>query len=57
MSITKETIKAIDRGRDKVKRIEAKAVEPEFQDDSAWLAAVYDIIDRTALAIYDELDK
>lgn len=57
MILTKKILRSIERGRDKIKKIETKAVESEFQKDSAWLIAVYDIVDRTALAIRDELEK
>ena len=57
MKITKEILAAIEAGMDKVKRIEAKMVAPEFRKDSAWLDAIYDTINRTGLAIRDEIDK
>ena len=57
MKITKEIIKAIEQGKDKVKKTEATYIPSEFRKDSAWLDAVYDIIDRTALAIRDKLEQ
>ena len=56
MKITKEILAAIDAGKYKVKRIEAKAVPAEFRKDSAWLEAIYDVINRTGLAIRDEIE-
>ena len=50
-------IKAIERAKDKIKKIEAKHIPAEFRANSAWLQAVNDIIDRTALAISDELEQ
>ena len=52
-----ELIAAIKHGKDKVKKIEAKSVPVEFRKDSAWLEAIYDIINRTGLAIRDEIEK
>ena len=57
MEIAKEILVAIEAGKYKVKRIEAKAVAPEFREDSAWLEAIYDVINRTGLAIKDEIEK
>ena len=56
MKITKEVLVAIEAGAKKIKRIETKVVAPEFREDSAWLEAIYDIINRTALAIRDALE-
>jgi len=52
-----EIIKAVVRGKNKIKKIESNAVDVEFRKDSAWLDVVNDIIDRVGLAILDELDK
>jgi len=56
LPITKELLAAINVGSSKVKKIEAKAVSPEFRKDSAWLDAIHDVINRTALAIRDEIE-
>ena len=56
MKITKEILAAIEAGKYKVKRIEAKTVPAEFRKNSAWLEAIYDIVNRTGLAIRDELE-
>jgi hypothetical protein len=53
----KEIIAAIERGRDRIKKIEENSVAKEFRKDSAWLCAINDIIDRTALSIRDEIIK
>lgn len=55
--IMEQAIIAIDLAKDKIKNIEAQQVPKEYQANSAWLTAVNDIIDRTALAIRDELDR
>ena len=57
MALTKEIIGAVERGRDKMKKIEAEEIPLKYRKESAWVIAVSDIIDRTALAIRDELDK
>jgi len=54
--ITKELLAAINAGSSKVKKIEAKSVPVEFRKNSAWLDAIYDVINRTALAIRDEIE-
>lgn len=56
MKITKKITKAIEQGKDKVKKIETTYVPSEFRENSAWLDAVNDIIDRTGLAIRDKLE-
>ena len=55
MKITIEIIKAIEQGKDMVKKVEAAFVPSEFRENSAWLGAINDVIDRTALAIRDKL--
>ena len=50
-----EVIEAIKRGKEKIKTIEAQQIPKEKQTNSAWLIAINDIIDRTGLAIRDEL--
>lgn len=57
MKITKEIIKALEKAADKIKSIEARHVPAEFRKDSAWLNAVNDIIDRTVLAVRNELER
>jgi len=57
MKITREMVVAIKEGAYQVKKIEAKPIPKDRVKDSAWLAAVYDIIDRTALAIRDQLEN
>ena len=52
-----ELIAAVKRGKDKVKRIKAKSVPVEFRKDSAWLEAIYDVINLTGFAIKDEIEK
>jgi len=50
-----KVIEAIERGKEKIKAIEAQKVVKERRKDSAWLMAVNDIVDRVGLAIRDEL--
>jgi len=50
-------IEAVERAKAKMKKIEAKHIPVKFRENSAWLQAVNDIIDRTALAIVDELNQ
>ena len=50
-----DIIAAISRGVNRMKRIEEQAVPEERRKDSAWLDACFDLINRTALAIRDEL--
>jgi len=50
-----KVIEAIERGKEKIKAIEAQKVVKERRNDSAWLMAVNDIVDRVGLAIRDEL--
>ena len=63
MKMTKKMLAAIDAGKYKMKRIEARVVTPaespfkELRKDSAWLDAIFDIIDRTASTIKDELES
>ena len=56
MKITKEILGAIERGKAKIKGIEAGFMPEIFRKDSAWLEAINDIINRTGLAIRDELE-
>ena len=48
-------IAGIVKGVQRMKRIEVAWIPVERQNDSAWLQTVNDIIDRTALAIRDNL--
>lgn len=57
MRITPEIIRAINKGAAKIKTIEAKYIPKEFRQDSGWLRAVNDVVNRTALSIRDELEK
>ena len=57
MIFTHSQLEAIRRGRNKIKKAYEKDVIPELRKDSAWLEAVNDIIDDTALAIQNELEK
>lgn len=57
MKITKDIIEALEKAKNKIKNIETKFVPLEFRKDSEWLKAVFDIIDRTALALRDELEQ
>ncbi len=52
-----EMLKAIERAKDKLKNIESKMIAVELREDSAWLNAINDIIDRAGLAVLDELDS
>ena len=57
MEITREMVSAIKEGVYKIKKIEAASIPQDKVKDSAWLIAIYDIIDRAALAIRDELEN
>ncbi len=56
MEITKEIIEAIEKAKTKIKFIEAFGIPVEKQPESAWLITINDIINRTALAVRDELE-
>ena len=51
-----QIIKAIERGKNTVKRIEASQIPKDKRRDSAWLNAINDIIDRVGLSILDQLE-
>ncbi|KKN66076.1 hypothetical protein LCGC14_0475540 [marine sediment metagenome] len=57
MKISKEIISALERAKIKIKKIEMKPVLKEYRAGSAWLGDINDIIDRTVLAVRDELES
>ncbi|KKL48009.1 hypothetical protein LCGC14_2329840, partial [marine sediment metagenome] len=56
MTITKEITRAMEKAKIKIKNEERNAIAKEFQSNSGWLCAINDIIDRTILAVRDELE-
>lgn len=56
MKITKEIIEALEKAKTMIKFIEAYDIPEEERAESAWLIAINDIIDRTALAFRNELE-
>uniref|UniRef100_A0A6M3J6P7 Uncharacterized protein n=1 Tax=viral metagenome TaxID=1070528 RepID=A0A6M3J6P7_9ZZZZ len=57
MTITPNIVASIERTKSKIKKEEARDIPLERQADSAFLHYACDLIDRTALAICDELEK
>lgn len=56
MKITKEIIDALEKAKTKIKFIESSGIPKDKRAESAWLIAINDIIDRTVLAVRDELE-
>lgn len=57
MKVTDEIVCALNRATSKMKTIEEACIGKQYRKDSAWLSTINDIIDRTALAIRDELEN
>jgi len=57
MTITPNIVASIEHAKSRIKEIEARNIPLERRGDSAFLQYACDLIDRTALAIRDELEN